>query len=59
MNYNFLIFHVAILPSWFPHFVAIDPEYLGGFIESRFGLKRVGGQFDKLYRSVLNRQGNS
>jgi len=41
------------------HYESFDPEYLGGFIESRFGLKKVGGQFDELYRSVLNRQGNS
>lgn len=41
------------------HYESFDPEYLGGFIESRFGLKRVGGQFDELYRSVLNSQGNS
>lgn len=37
------------------HYESFDPEYLGGFIESRFGLKKVGGQFDELYRSVLNR----
>jgi glycosyltransferase involved in cell wall biosynthesis len=41
------------------HYESFDPEYLGGLIESRFGLKKVGGQFDELYRSVLNRQGNS
>ncbi|MCX6286372.1 MAG: glycosyltransferase [Bacteroidetes bacterium] len=41
------------------HYESFDPEYLGGFIESRFGLKKVGSQFDELYRSVLNRQGNS
>ncbi|MEI7525941.1 MAG: glycosyltransferase [Mariniphaga sp.] len=41
------------------HYQSFDPESLGGSIESRFGLKKVGGQLDELYRSVLNRQGNS
>ena len=41
------------------HYESFDPEYLGELIESRFGLKKVGGQFDELYRSVLNRQENS
>ncbi|MEI7726245.1 MAG: glycosyltransferase [Bacteroidota bacterium] len=34
------------------HYTSFDPEYLAGFIENRFGLKEVGGQFDKLYRSL-------
>ena len=39
------------------HYESFDPEYLGGLIESRFGLKKVGGQFDELYRSVLKGKG--
>ena len=40
------------------HYGSFDPEALGGFVESRFGLKKVGSRFDELYRSVLNRKGN-
>lgn len=35
------------------HDESFDPEHLGEFIESRFGLKKVGGQLDEIYRSVL------
>jgi glycosyltransferase involved in cell wall biosynthesis len=35
------------------HYESFDPEYLSGFIESRFGLKTIGGQFDEIYRYVV------
>ncbi|MFZ4522706.1 MAG: glycosyltransferase family 4 protein [Bacteroidales bacterium] len=40
------------------HFQSFDPEYLSSFIEQRFGLQRVGKQFDDLYRSVLKKAVN-
>ncbi len=41
------------------NYQSFDPEKLRSLVEQRFGLKTVGSQFDELYRSVLNRQGNS
>jgi glycosyltransferase involved in cell wall biosynthesis len=38
------------------HYESFDQEYLASLIENRFGLNKVGGQFDEIYRSVLNRQ---
>jgi glycosyltransferase involved in cell wall biosynthesis len=38
------------------HYDSFDPEYLGSFIENRFGFQTVGRQFDELYRSVVNGQ---
>lgn len=40
------------------NYQSFDPEKLRSLVEQRFGLKTVGSQFDELYRSVLNRQGN-
>ncbi len=39
------------------HYKSFDQECSGSFIENRFGMKIVGGQFDDLYRSVLKRKG--
>jgi len=35
------------------NYQSFDPAYLGTLIESRFGFKRVGEQFDVVYREVV------
>ena len=37
------------------HYKSFDKEYLRNLVETRFGFKTVGSQFDELYRVVLNR----
>jgi glycosyltransferase involved in cell wall biosynthesis len=35
------------------HYASFDPKDLGSFVESRFGLLKVGSQFDEVYKSIL------